>query len=215
MADDLQWFKFSPGKWMTGRIRKEKEKIQSAFVVLVCQYWKERCSMTVEKARDEIGDSLDVLVKKKIVKVSDDFIKISFLDEQMIAIGVTSEQKSKAAKAKWEKEKAKKMQMDAGAMHVHKGAMQIDADKTREEKTREDFNGDWIDWGNLIVEKRDQHWDAMRGRKVSQDEMDAFLSVATRNKWQMDTQQEFRISLKGFRVNGSHEPEQKNKYKTQ
>lgn len=201
---------------MTGRIRKEKEKIQSAFVVLVCQYWKERCSMTVEKARDEIGDALDVLVKKKIVKVSDDLIKISFLDEQMVAIGVTSEQKSKAAKAKWEKEKAKKMQMDAGAMHVHKGAMQIDADKRREEEKRQDeIISEWISWGKLIIDGRDQHWENLRGQRITQTEMDKFLSVATRKKWDLSTQQAFRISLKGFTDTQKQFDSEKNRYKTQ
>lgn len=60
----------------------------------------------------------------------------------------------------------------------------------------------WIEWGKLIVQNNDQHWDAMRGRRVTQDEMDAFLSVATRNKWTMNSQNEFRISLKGFNANG-------------
>lgn len=68
---------------------------------------------------------------------------------------------------------------------------------------------DWLSWGNLIVDGCDQHWEALRGRKVTQAEMDAFLSVATRNKWKMETQGEFRISLKGFdykpQVNGTKE----------
>lgn len=74
-------------------------------------------------------------------------------------------------------------------------------DKTGQDNTI--VKGDWLDWGTLIVEQRDQHWDAMRGRKVSQAEMDAFLSVATRNDWTMNTQAEFRISLKGFKVTGA------------
>lgn len=61
---------------------------------------------------------------------------------------------------------------------------------------------DWIGWGNLIVEGNDQHWEALRGRKVSRDEMDSFLSVATRNKWKIETQGEFRISLNGFKPTG-------------
>ena len=58
----------------------------------------------------------------------------------------------------------------------------------------------WIEWGNLIVEGKDHFW---HGRKVNQSEMDSFISVATRNKWSMQTQNEFRVSLKGFKVNGS------------
>lgn len=58
---------------------------------------------------------------------------------------------------------------------------------------------DWIGWGKLIVDGNDQHWEQMRGRVISQSEMDSFLSVATRNEWKMDTQAAFRISLKGFK----------------
>lgn len=65
---------------------------------------------------------------------------------------------------------------------------------------------DWISWGNLIVSDLDQHWHAIRGRKVSREEMDSFLSVATRNKWKMDTQGEFRISLNGFKPTGNGQP---------
>lgn len=58
----------------------------------------------------------------------------------------------------------------------------------------------WQRWGELIVQDRDQFWQGMKGRKVNQEEMDAFLSVATRNDWKMDTAQKFRTSLKGFDI---------------
>lgn len=61
---------------------------------------------------------------------------------------------------------------------------------------------DWMQWGDLIVNDSDQHWHAIRGRKVSREEMDSFLSVATRNKWKIETQGEFRISLNGFKPTG-------------
>jgi hypothetical protein len=98
--------------------------------------------MTVEKAEVEIGSAaLQVLIKKKIIREDNGNIKIAFLDEQVVAIDVTSEQKRKAAKERWEKEKARKMQEDADAMHVHKSALHNDAErqeKIREDKRRED-----------------------------------------------------------------------------
>lgn len=60
-------------------------------------------------------------------------------------------------------------------------------------------------WGEDIVSANDFIWEQMKGRRVSQSEMDSFLSVAVRNKWKIDTQQEFRYTLKGFQPNG-HEP---------
>lgn len=68
-------------------------------------------------------------------------------------------------------------------------------------KSEFEFFSDWISWGKLIVEGNDQHWEQMRGRTITQSEMDSFLSVATRNKWEMDSQAAFRISLKGFKSN--------------
>jgi hypothetical protein len=60
------------------------------------------------------------------------------------------------------------------------------------------ISDDWQRWGKLIVDDKDQYWQQAKGRKVTQEEMDIFLSVATRNEWVMDTQQKFRTSLKGF-----------------
>lgn len=57
----------------------------------------------------------------------------------------------------------------------------------------------WEQWGTMIVDDLDQYWGhGDRSRKVTREEMDAFLSVATRNDWVMSTQEQFRRTLKGF-----------------
>lgn len=73
---------------------------------------------------------------------------------------------------------------------------------------------DWLRWGKLIADGNDHIWEQMRMRKVSEKEMDAFISVAIRNGWNdVNTQQKFRHSLKGFdylkfnqNSNGQKEP---------
>lgn len=70
----------------------------------------------------------------------------------------------------------------------------------------------WVDWGNSIVDGKDFLWEQMRGRKITQSELDQFISVAVRNKWKLETQQDFRYALKGFKSNDSPK-EQLNKYK--
>ena len=70
--------------------------------------------------------------------------------------------------------------------------------KFNKEEFDNQFLDDWTAWGKLIVDGNDQFWEAMKGRKVSQAEVDAFLSVGIRNSWIMDTQQKFRLTLKGF-----------------
>lgn len=140
MAKDLNWFKFSPLNWMTGRIRKESTKVQSAFIEIMCQYWKNACSMTVEQAELEIGASLQPLLKKRLVKVDGEKIRIQFLDEQMTSIDQDTEKKRDAAKEMWKKRK--EMQVHTDAVQVQKVVKQKHTEKRREEKTRgerEDF----------------------------------------------------------------------------
>lgn len=135
MTRDLQWFKFSPLNWMTGRIRKEPVKIQIAFIEIICQYWKNGCSMTIAQAELEIGSSLKILMAKQLIKPHGDEIRIQFLDEQMVDISDTSAIRRDAALHRWN---AKASKSNANGMHLHKGAMQSDADKRRQDKMRED-----------------------------------------------------------------------------
>ena len=73
--------------------------------------------------------------------------------------------------------------------------------ESKVKESKEEYINNWLDWGKMIVEGNDQFWDDMRGRKVSQNEMDEFISIATRNGWDMESQQSFRVSLKGFKSN--------------
>lgn len=63
----------------------------------------------------------------------------------------------------------------------------------------DEITNEWRSWGNLILRGEDQFWEQMKGRKVTQEELDNFYSVAVRNEWTMDTQQSFRITLHGFK----------------
>ena len=57
---------------------------------------------------------------------------------------------------------------------------------------------DWEKWGNDVVDGLDHLWDVFGRRKVTRLEMDAFLSVAVRNSWVMESQMSFRYALRGF-----------------
>lgn len=76
-----------------------------------------------------------------------------------------------------------------------------DSHMENENEIEDENINEWIRWGKLIVSGTDQYWEAMKGKRISQSEMDSFLSVATRNKWKINTQHEFRLSLKGFESN--------------
>ena len=139
--DKLQWFKFNVSDWMMGKIQKCPKETRGMFTNLCCLYWNKECELSIEDAIIEVDqEHYDILVSKKVIKIDGEFIKISFLDEQMDEITETSKSKSKAAKARWEKYNNKKVDntSNADAMHVHKGAMQSDAEKRREEERREE-----------------------------------------------------------------------------
>lgn len=87
--------------------------------------------------------------------------------------------------------------------------------KENEIESKSEIETLWVSWGDLIVSGKDQFWEQMKGRKVSQSEMNQFLSVATTHDWKMPTQQKFRISLNGFNPNkfGPKQSEQKVNYK--
>jgi len=74
--------------------------------------------------------------------------------------------------------------------------------------------GNFERWGDQIVNNEDQYWEQMKGRKVLRAEMDSFISVAVRNKWKIESQQEFRISLRGFKSSDIATPDKVN-YKYQ
>jgi hypothetical protein len=79
------------------------------------------------------------------------------------------------------------------------GVKDKEQDKVKDkDKDKGEFLSDWEIWGQSIADGNDQYWEQMRGKKMAKEEIDNFISVAIRNKWSMNTQQEFRRTLKGF-----------------
>lgn len=137
MSKELTWFKFYPSEWMMGRIQRQSESVQIAFIRLICKYWHKECKLSNDEAILECGaDEFEILIRNKIIGTHDsEYISISFLDEQMGDIEYTSLQNSKNAKKRWDK-KAK--QDHTSALRAHTNGMQNDADKIREDKIIED-----------------------------------------------------------------------------
>lgn len=133
--DKLQWFKFAPSDWMMGKIMRCDEITQARYMRLVCLYWNKECNLSYEDAEIEIDKKhLDILVKKKIVKIDDDFVYIEFLDEQMEGISETSEKRRAAVKKRWDKVKQNK----AKELQSYTSVLQNDTEERRGEETREE-----------------------------------------------------------------------------
>ena len=139
----LLWFKFSPMDWVMGKIQKCPEVTRIRFIDLCCAYWNKECELSIEDAKIEVDEEhLSIMVSKKVVKIQDGFIRISFLDEQFDNILSVSDKRRNAANERWNKHHNKN---NASAMQVHSksnaSAMQTDADKNKiKNKSKEKKN---------------------------------------------------------------------------
>lgn len=197
MAKELPFFKFEPSEWDNGRIQMCSFEAQGVYINICSMYWHRLGDLPYKLALQKIckgnADALQSLCDEGVLKVIDDQICIDFLNEQLAEFNSTSKTNSEAARKRWAKHRK-----NADALQPENECNAIRGEKIREDKTSK---GDWEIWGKSIVADNDQYWQQMKGRKITQQEMDEFLSVATRNDWKMDTQQEFRTSLKGFKSN--------------
>ena len=99
MSKELPYFKFEPAGWKFGRIQKRSKEAKVAFMDLICKYWHDECVMTLEDAKLDFGDEeISELLKYKILKLDDEFIKVDFLDDQMLEIEKTSKKQSEKGK---------------------------------------------------------------------------------------------------------------------
>ena len=132
MTKELKWFKFYPASWMMGRIMRERKEVQADFLRLCCLYWFNQCEYSLEDAEIECGeDSIQSLLKKKIITEEDGNVRIEFLDQQNADVQTKSKVRSEAARSRWDKQKdTKSMQSDAIAYNTDKIKS-----KTRQEKS--------------------------------------------------------------------------------
>jgi len=138
--EKLPWFKFSPSDWMMGKIQYCSEITKCKFIYLCCVYWNNETELSCEDAEVIMDkEHYDTLVSKRIIKVIDGMVEISFLKNQYHGNQDVAEKRRQAAIARWEqsKSKANEMQVHASALQDNKDAVQSDAEKRREEERRE------------------------------------------------------------------------------
>jgi HD superfamily phosphohydrolase len=98
----MNWFKFDPMLWLTGRIQRQPAEVQVAFLRLMCIYWSEGCLMTFERAQLEAGDDeCERLLKAKIIKEKDGMLRISFMDDLFLETAEKSKKAREAIEKRW------------------------------------------------------------------------------------------------------------------
>ena len=172
--DKLQWFKFAPSDWMMGKIMRCDEITQARYMRLVCLYWNKECNLSYEDAEIEIDEKhLDILIKKKIVKLIDDFIFIDFLNEQMEGISETSEKRRAAVKKRWDKvkqDKAKALQNDTSVLQNDTEKSRVEEEKSRKEQS---FISFWTKYPKKVAKDKCKD----KFLKLKQTEIDIILNT--------------------------------------
>lgn len=111
MAKELPYFKFEPAGWKFGKIQKRSDAAKVAFIDLCCKYWYEECVITLEDAELDFGkEAIDELIKFKVIKIQNQYIRISFLDDQLESIEKTSNINSTNGKISAQKRALKKLE---------------------------------------------------------------------------------------------------------
>jgi uncharacterized protein YdaU (DUF1376 family) len=179
-------FLFYPGDWLSGTMGMSFEEKGAYFELLIFQF--NNGKFTLAQAKQVLSICSASVFEKVVHKFDTDgnlFWKQRLWDE------IEKRKKfSESRRINAKSTKNKKSTSKAYAKHMEN------------ENENENIIDNYIKWGLQILEKNDPGWDAIRGRVVTKEEIDNFISVATRNNWKIDTQQKFRVSLQGFKANG-------------
>ncbi len=86
MARDLPYLKFNAAEYLNGEITLEDFYTQGVFINICALYWFKSGCLTLAEIKRRLKckqSSIDRLIETNIVKVSEDHVQITFLDEQL------------------------------------------------------------------------------------------------------------------------------------
>lgn len=96
MAKELPYFKFHATEWMTGNIVYQSLEVQGLFINICALYWKNLGVLSEKEIEVRFKKkSLILSLSGRFYSVSDGFVSITFLDEQLIERQKLSETNSK------------------------------------------------------------------------------------------------------------------------
>lgn len=84
MAKELPYFKFSVADWLTGDIVYEDFNIQGLFINICAIYWQRNGILSIEDINKRYKNPIELSeLSGRFFSLSDGFISIKFLDEQI------------------------------------------------------------------------------------------------------------------------------------
>ena len=132
MAKDLPYFQFEPSEYLAGDISICSLESQGVFINLCCLYWQKECELGLSKALRRFKQGLiQELIDEDVIKVDEDQIVISFLDDQYNTISERKKKLSEAGRKGGKVSKPKPPLSDTKATPKH-------LEKRREEDSKEE-----------------------------------------------------------------------------
>jgi len=144
MAAELPYFKFYSSKWTDGDITLEDFDVQGLFINLCSQYWSKdgviKLSKMKRRFKHASKEMFKTLIDSDLIKVEDDIISISFLDEQLEARKKLSETNSLNGKKGGRPPKKSKKKPTALNSDAKKKPNESNIEEKRREESREEEN---------------------------------------------------------------------------
>ncbi len=83
---ELPYFKFYVSEWLNGDITLEDYYTQGLFINICSYYWSKECELTLSQLKKKFKGVNDIHLNEAltcgVIKVNDETVRISFLDEQ-------------------------------------------------------------------------------------------------------------------------------------
>jgi hypothetical protein len=165
MAKDLPYFKFFVSEWNDGDITLEDYNIQGLFINVCSYYWSNECIVSNAKLYKKFKNNskdIDYLIQECFIKVLEDSVSISFLDEQLSDRNATSNRNSLAGKASAEKRRLAKLEQQSntnptpvkiplnGNPTIKRREEEIREEKKRVDNNKQTIFTSWLDYRKEI-----------------------------------------------------------------
>jgi hypothetical protein len=141
MAKELPFFKFTPTEWLVGKISFQPLEVQGAFIQCCCMFWKNSGVIKIDDIDYRIGkDNLSKLIEYDFIKVEDGFLRIEFLEEQLVSFeGVRRNRSLSGIKSAEKKAEAKKTLVEKTSTLVEENATSVEESSTSRQQKSTDI----------------------------------------------------------------------------
>jgi len=101
MAKELPYFRFTCQEWITGDIDLESDSVKGLFMDICAYYWLQNCTVLVTKLIKKFPrktKKIHSLIQSGIIDSADNYIKIKFLDVQLVELKGKRDKKVEAGR---------------------------------------------------------------------------------------------------------------------